>query len=122
VRNLELFGETATRIPDAVRAPTPSYLGGSSSPPVTGLIHGYLGIDNDICGALSKATFQPCCHNCRRTPGSDDMTEPTIIWPNCKTEIRLTESLAAPLIAATRKQFEQQPSQKDEEIAKRELN
>jgi hypothetical protein len=49
------------------------------------------------------------------------MTEPTIIWPNCKTEIRLTESLAAPLIAATRKQFEQQPSQKDEEIAKREL-
>ena len=48
------------------------------------------------------------------------MTEPTIICPNCKTEIRLTESLAAPLIAATRKQFEQQLSQKDEEIAKRE--
>jgi hypothetical protein len=48
------------------------------------------------------------------------MTEPTIICPNCKSEIRLTESLAAPLIAATRKQFEQQLSQKDEEIAKRE--
>ncbi|MBK7356164.1 DUF2130 domain-containing protein [Propionivibrio sp.] len=48
------------------------------------------------------------------------MTEPTITCPNCKTEIRLTESLAAPLIAATRKQFEQQLSQKDEEIAKRE--
>lgn len=48
------------------------------------------------------------------------MTEPGIICPNCKTEIRLTESLAAPLIAATRKQFEQQLSQKDEEIAKRE--
>lgn len=48
------------------------------------------------------------------------MTEPTIICPNCKTEIRLTESLAAPLIAATRKQFEQQLSQKDEEIEKRE--
>lgn len=48
------------------------------------------------------------------------MTEPTIICPNCKTEIRLTESLAAPLLAATRKQFEQQLSQKDEEIAKRE--
>ena len=48
------------------------------------------------------------------------MTEPTLICPNCKTEIRLTESLAAPLIAATRKQFEQQLSQKDEEIAKRE--
>ena len=48
------------------------------------------------------------------------MTEPTIICPNCKTEIRLTESLAAPLIAATRQQFERQLSQKDEEVAKRE--
>ena len=48
------------------------------------------------------------------------MTEPTIICPNCKTEIRLTESLAAPLIAATKEQFEQQLSQKDEEITKRE--
>lgn len=48
------------------------------------------------------------------------MTEPTITCPNCKTEIRLTESLAAPLIAATRKQFEQQLSQKDAEIALRE--
>lgn len=48
------------------------------------------------------------------------MTEPTIICPNCKTEIRLTESLAAPLIATTRRQFEQQLAQKDDEIAKRE--
>jgi len=48
------------------------------------------------------------------------MTEPTITCPKCGTEIRLTESLAAPLIAATRKQFEQQLSQKDEAIAKRE--
>lgn len=28
------------------------------------------------------------------------MTEPTIICPNCKTEIKLTESLAAPLVMA----------------------
>ena len=49
------------------------------------------------------------------------MTEPTITCPNCKTEIRLTESLAAPLIAATRIQFEQQLAQKDEDISKREL-
>lgn len=48
------------------------------------------------------------------------MTEPTITCPNCKTEIRLTESLAAPLIAATRKQFEQQLAQKDNDIAQRE--
>jgi len=48
------------------------------------------------------------------------MTEPTITCPNCKTEIKLTESLAAPLIESTRKQFEQQLAQKDSDIAKRE--
>lgn len=48
------------------------------------------------------------------------MTEPTIICPNCKTEIKLTESLAAPLIEAIRKQYEQQLTQKDTDIAKRE--
>jgi hypothetical protein len=35
------------------------------------------------------------------------MTEPTIVCPKCSNEIRLTESLAAPLIAATRREFEQ---------------
>ena len=48
------------------------------------------------------------------------MTEPTIICPHCKTEIKLTESLAAPLIAATRQQFEKQLAQKDADIAQRE--
>lgn len=48
------------------------------------------------------------------------MTEPMIICPNCKSEIKLTESLAAPLIAATRQQFEHQLSQKDADIAQRE--
>lgn len=48
------------------------------------------------------------------------MTEPTIICPNCKTEFPLTESLAAPLLAATRNHFEQQLAQRDEDIAKRE--
>src|ERR1019366_9939559 len=47
-------------------------------------------------------------------------TEPTIVCPKCKTAIRLTESLAAPLIAATRQQFEEQLLQKDEAIAARE--
>lgn len=50
------------------------------------------------------------------------MTEPTIICPNCKTEIKLTESLAAPLIEATRRDFEQQLARKDADIAKRELS
>ena len=48
------------------------------------------------------------------------MTEPTIVCPNCKTEIKLTESLAAPLIESTRRQFESRLAEKDEEIARRE--
>ncbi|MBY0499870.1 MAG: DUF2130 domain-containing protein [Nitrosomonas sp.] len=48
------------------------------------------------------------------------MTEPTITCWNCKTEIKLTESLAAPLIESTRKQFEQRLAQKDSEIIQRE--
>ena len=48
------------------------------------------------------------------------MTEPTITCPACKAEIKLTESLAAPLIESTRRQFEQQLAQKDNDIAKRE--
>src|SRR5580658_2885381 len=48
------------------------------------------------------------------------MTEPTIICPSCKSEIKLTESLAAPLIEATRHQYEQRIAQKDAEVAKRE--
>lgn len=48
------------------------------------------------------------------------MTEPTIICPNCKTEIRLTESLAAPLIESTRRQFEEKIARKDAEVAQRE--
>ncbi len=48
------------------------------------------------------------------------MTEPTIICPNCKAKIKLTESLAAPLIESTRKQYDQQIAQKDADIRKRE--
>lgn len=48
------------------------------------------------------------------------MTEPTITCPACKAEVKLTESLAAPLIESTRRQFEQQLAQKDSDIAKRE--
>ena len=48
------------------------------------------------------------------------MTEPTITCLNSKTEIKLTESLAAPLIEATHKQYEQRLAQKDSDIATRE--
>lgn len=50
------------------------------------------------------------------------MTEPTIRCPSCQTEIRLTESLAAPLLAQTRQQFQQQLAEKDAAIAQREAH
>jgi len=48
------------------------------------------------------------------------MADPTITCPECKREIRLTESLAAPLLEATRRQFESRIAQKDEEYAQKE--
>jgi hypothetical protein len=48
------------------------------------------------------------------------MSEPSIICPNCKTEIKLTESLAAPLIESTRRDFEKRLALKDSDIAKKE--
>ena len=48
------------------------------------------------------------------------MPEPTITCPNCKTEIKLTESLAAPLIESTRRDFEKRLALKDTDMAKKE--
>src|SRR6266487_6027461 len=48
------------------------------------------------------------------------MAEPTIICPKCRNEIKLTESLAAPLLESTRREFEQRLAQKDIDIASRE--
>jgi hypothetical protein len=48
------------------------------------------------------------------------MTEPVITCPNCHSEIKLTESLAAPLIEAARKDYEERFAEKDAALAKRE--
>jgi hypothetical protein len=48
------------------------------------------------------------------------MNEQTVTCPNCKTQIKLTESLAAPLVEATRKQYEQKLVQKEADIVRRE--
>ena len=48
------------------------------------------------------------------------MAEPTVICPQCKNEIKLTESLAAPLLESVRQQYEQRLTQKDADITKRE--
>jgi hypothetical protein len=45
--------------------------------------------------------------------------EPTLTCPNCNHEIRLTESLAAPLLAETRQRFQEQLASKDAEVARK---
>jgi len=48
------------------------------------------------------------------------MIDPTITCPHCRGEIKLTESLAAPLIAATRERYECQLAEKDADVGRRE--
>lgn len=50
------------------------------------------------------------------------MTESIVVCPHCKGEIKLTESLAAPLVEATRREFEQKLVQKDRDIVSREAD
>lgn len=45
------------------------------------------------------------------------MNEPTITCPNCKAEIKLTESLAAPLIESMRRQYEEKLTAERQAIA-----
>jgi hypothetical protein len=47
------------------------------------------------------------------------MTDPIITCPSCKAEIKLTESLAAPLLESTRQHYEKQIAGKDAEIAEK---
>jgi hypothetical protein len=48
------------------------------------------------------------------------MIEPVIECPHCHKEIKLTESLAAPLVEATRQEFERKLTEKETEVAHRE--
>jgi hypothetical protein len=45
--------------------------------------------------------------------------EPILHCPNCNHQIRLTESLAAPLIEETRRNFQEQLAHKDAEVARK---
>lgn len=48
------------------------------------------------------------------------MNEPIIHCPSCKCEIKLTQSLAAPLIEATRERYERQLAVNEERVSERE--
>ena len=52
IRNLELIGESATHIPDAVRAANPQIPWRLVIATRNRLIHGYLGIDNDTLWSM----------------------------------------------------------------------
>lgn len=52
LRNLELIGEAATRIPDVVRAAHPEIPWRMIIATRNRLIHGYLGIDNDTLWSI----------------------------------------------------------------------
>lgn len=54
LRNLELIGEAATRIPDAVRARHPDIPWRLIIATRNRLIHGYLGIDNDTIWSIVR--------------------------------------------------------------------
>jgi hypothetical protein len=49
------------------------------------------------------------------------MSEATVTCPKCGNEIRLNEQLAAPLLEATRQQYERQLAEKDTAIAQQEV-
>jgi hypothetical protein len=59
-------------------------------------------------------------NNPPRRERQTEPTEPTLTCPSCRTEIKLTESLEAPLIEVTRKRFEAQLARKEAEVAGRE--
>ena len=54
-----------------------------------------------------------------KATGAGASPEPTLHCPNCNHEIRLTELLAAPLLAETRQRFQQQLASKDAEIERK---
>lgn len=51
-------------------------------------------------------------------PAMTQHADPQIICPNCKSEVKLTESLAAPLLAATRADYEKRMQVQSDALAK----
>ncbi len=49
------------------------------------------------------------------------MSEPTLTCPHCQTSIKLTESLAAPLIESTRREYDKKIARNEKEMSAREL-
>jgi uncharacterized protein with HEPN domain len=59
IRNLELIGEAATRIPDEIRSANPEIPWRLIVATRNRLIHGYLGIDNDTLWSIIQGDMPP---------------------------------------------------------------
>ncbi len=81
---------------------------------------------NEVCSPLEcELSRLACCSAVvgrrKRRKWGNSMNEPVIVCPKCREEIKLTESLAAPLVEATRQQYEAKLARQESEIGKREL-
>jgi hypothetical protein len=95
--------------------PTPIPLPRASSLPRPARLPGITARSGTV-GAGNPDTMPPHHHR------TDTVSDPQIICTNCGTEIKLTESLAAPIVAASRKQFEAQLAAKEADFGRREAH
>lgn len=75
LRNLELIGEAATHIPDAVRKTHPEVPWRTIVGTRNRLAHGYLGIDNDVIWDIIQQDIPALLSALRQIPVSTDETE-----------------------------------------------
>jgi hypothetical protein len=76
---------------------------------------------DDSCAAGSFGSNRHWLYlNRHESIGAQKMNDPMITCPNCQTDIKLTESLAALLIQSTREHFEKRIAQTDADVAVRE--
>ena len=69
VRNLELIGESATSIPEHVRTTAPEIPWRQIIATRNRLIHGYLGIDNDILWSIIRDDIPPLLRHLKEFRG-----------------------------------------------------
>lgn len=69
IRKLELIGEAATHIPEAIRESFPSIPWRQVIATRNRLIHGYLGIDNEILWSIIREDIPVLLHELKRLKG-----------------------------------------------------
>lgn len=66
LRNIELIGEAATHIPEQVRSQNPDVAWRKVIATRNRLIHGYLGIDNDVLWSIVQTDIPQLLHQLQR--------------------------------------------------------